>query len=320
MKTALPRVAPPRPSPPFNLRAVAGEYSTWILLLVLIAIGTAVTPLFFSVQNFIDVLQQSSIIGVMAVGQFLVILTGGIDLGVGSMLALSAIVGALGVGVTPAIGIGTSILVCGAIGAVTGLVIALGRLPPFIVTFGILAIARGAALTITSGGPVNLQPSWFLGLGKGLWPQAVWVVVILLAYLLLAKLPVGRHIYATGGNVDAARVSGINTTGIYVLVYALSAACAAIGGLVFTARSTVALPTYGAGYELQTIAACVLGGTDLFGGTGKLSGVILGVIILTMLGNILDLTGVNPFWNFIAVGLALWISVSFRSRLIALKR
>ena len=255
----------------------------------------------------------------MAVGQFLVILTGGIDLGVGSMLALSAIVGALGVGVTPLIGIVASILVCGAIGAVTGVIVALGRLPPFIVTFGILAIARGAALTITSGGPVNLQPSWFLFIGEGLWPQTIWAVVILLAYLLLAKLPVGRHIYATGGNVDAARVSGINTTGIYVLVYALSAACAAIGGLIFTARSTVALPTYGAGYELQTIAACVLGGTDLFGGSGKLSGVILGVIILTMLSNILNLTGVNPFWNFIAVGLALWVSVSFRSRLMTWK-
>jgi len=304
----------------FDLRAAGVEYSTWILLVVLIAVGTSVTPLFFSTQNFIDILQQSSIIGVMAVGQFIVILTGGIDLGVGSMLALAAIVGALGVGVSPAIGIVGSIAVCSLIGAATGLLIALGRLPPFIVTFATLAIARGAALTTTSGGPVNLAPSWFLDIGTGLWPQAIWAVVIALAWMLLARLPVGRHVYATGGNVEAAKVSGINTTAIYVLVYTLSAACAAVGGLIFAARSTVALPTYGAGYELQTIAACVLGGTDLFGGTGKLSGVVLGVIILTMLSNILDLTGVNPFWNFIAVGLALWLSVSFRSRLIAWKR
>ncbi|MDQ0394803.1 ABC transporter permease [Labrys monachus] len=301
----------------FGLRAAAIEYSTWLLLLALVAVGTWVTPLFLTIGNFNDILQQSSIVGVMAIGQFLVILTGGIDLGVGSMLALSAIVGALGVSVGPIAGIAGSLAVCGAIGAATGIVVALGRMPPFIVTFGVLAIARGVALTITSGKPVNLAPSWFLDIGTGLWPQTIWAGVILIAFLILAKLPTGRHIYATGGNIDAARVSGIDTTAILVLVYTLSALCAAIGGLIFTARSTVALPTYGAGYELQTIAACVLGGTDLFGGTGKLSGVVLGVIILTMLSNILDLTGVNPFWNFIAVGAALWISVSFRSRLTA---
>ena len=310
----------PAPRPRLDLRAAAVEYSTWIILLVLVAVGTAVTPLFFSTENFVDILQQSSIIGVMAVGQFVVILTGGIDLGVGSVLALSAIVGALGVGVSPVVGIVGSVAACSLVGAATGLVIALGRLPPFIVTFATLAIARGAALTITSGGPVNLAPSWFLAIGTGLWPQIIWAAVIGLAWLLLARLPTGRHVYATGGNLDAAKVSGINTTGIFVLVYTLSAACAAVAGLIFTARSTVALPTYGAGYELQAIAACVLGGTDLFGGTGKLSGVVLGVIILTMLSNILNLTGVNPFWNFIAVGLALWISVSFRSRLMAWKR
>ncbi|MBN8998575.1 MAG: ABC transporter permease [Rhizobiales bacterium] len=259
-----------------SLRTLALEYSSWILLAVLVIVGASVTPLFFTTENFVDILYQSSIIGIMAV--------------------------------------------CGFVGAATGAVIAYGRMPPFIVTFGTLAIVRGLALTITSGGPVNLGDSWFLAIGTGIWPQVIWAVVIVLGYILLAKLPIGRHIYATGGNEDAARVSGINSKGVLILVYTISALCAAIGGLIFTARSTVALPTYGQGYELQTIAACVLGGTDLFGGIGKLSGVVLGVIILTMLGNILNLTGVNPFWNFIAIGIALWISVSFRSRLQAGRR
>ena len=297
-------------------RTIALEYSSWILLAVLIIIGTTVSPLFLTPENFVDILYQSSIIGVLAIGQFLVILTGGIDLGVGSVLALSAVVGALGVtvGGVP-LGVAGSLVVCGTLGGLTGAVVALGRMPPFIVTFGTLAIARGLALTLTSGGPVNLADPAFFAIGNGYWPQIIWAAVILAAYVLLARLPVGRHIYATGGNEDSARVSGINTTRILVLVYGLSAVCAAIGGLIFTARSTVALPTYGQGYELQAIAACVLGGTDLFGGTGKLAGVVIGVIILTMLGNILTLTGVDPFWNFIAIGAALWISVTFRSRL-----
>jgi ribose transport system permease protein len=298
-----------------GLRTVALEYSSWILLLVLIAAGTAVSPLFFTVGNFVDILYQSSIVGVMAIGQFLVILTGGIDLGVGSMLALSAVTGGLGMAFGPPVGIAASVIVCGLLGSATGAAVAFGQLPPFIVTFGTLAIARGLALTLTSGGPVNLGKSWFLAIGAGFWPQIIWAGTIVIAYLLLAKLPVGRHIYATGGNEDAARVSGVNTKGVLIFVYALSAICAAVGGLIFTARSTVALPTYGQGYELQTIAACVLGGTDLFGGSGKLSGVILGVIILTMLGNVLTLTGVDPFWNFTAIGAALWISVAFRARL-----
>lgn len=304
-------------APRFDLRGAAIEYSSWIILAALLVVGSMVTPLFLTVDNMVDVLQQSAIIGVLAIGQFLVILTGGIDLGVGSMLALSAMLSALCIasGLSPVWGIATAIVGCGLLGAATGGVIARGKLPPFIVTFAMLAIARGISLTLTSGGPVNLGESWFLEIGQGYWPQTIWAGVIVVAYLLLARLPVGRHIYASGGNVDAARVSGINTDGIYVLVYTLSAVCAAIGGIIFTARSTVALPTYGAGYELQAIAACVLGGTDLFGGIGKLSGVIIGVIILTMLSNILDLAGVNPFWNFIAVGVALWVSVAFRSRL-----
>jgi ribose transport system permease protein len=297
-------------------RRILVDYSPWFILALLIVVGSAITPLFLTPGNLLNILQQSAIVGVLTLGQFLVILTSGIDLSVGSLLALSTMVGAVGVthaGIAEGVALGA--IVCGALGAISGLVVARGGLPPFIVTFGMMAIARGAALTMTSGAPINLNGSALGVIGGGLWPESIWVLAILAIYFLLNRLRIGRHIYATGGNIEAARVSGIKTSSLLVLVYGISGLCASIGGLVFMARSTVALPTSGVGYELQTIAACVLGGADLFGGVGRLSGAVIGVIILTMLSNILDLTGVNPFWDYLAVGVTLWISVMLRSRL-----
>ena len=294
------------------------DFFPWLLLALLIVVGGALTPLFLTTGNFANILQQSAIIGVLALGQFVVILTGGIDLSVGSLLALSGMVGAIGLahfGI--AAGVVISVVVCGLLGGMSGIVVARGGLPPFIVTFGMMAIARGLALTLTSGAPVNLNGSALGAIGGGFWPQSIWAAAIIAVYFLLNRLRIGRHIYAIGGNFDAARVSGIETTPLIVLVYGVSGLCAAIGGLMFMARSTVALPTSGVGYELQAIAACVLGGTDLFGGVGRLSGAVIGVIILTMLSNILDLRGVNPFWDYLAVGITLWISVMLRSRLAA---
>jgi ribose transport system permease protein len=299
-------------------RRVVVDYSPWFILALLIIVGSAITPLFLTPGNFLNILQQSAIIGVLTLGQFLVILTGGIDLSVGSMLALSAMVGAVGLthaGIVA--GVAISAIVCGALGAISGLIVARGGLPPFIVTFGMMAIARGTALTMTSGAPINLNGSSLGVIGGGLWPESIWALATLAIYFLLSRLRIGRHIYATGGNIEAARVSGIKTSPLLVAVYGVSGLCASIAGLTFMARSTVALPTSGVGYELQTIAACVLGGADLFGGVGRLSGAVIGVVILTMLSNILDLTGVNPFWDYLAVGVTLWLSVMLRSRLTA---
>ncbi len=299
-----------------NWRRFLLDYSPWFLLGLLTIVGSVVSPLFLTPGNLLNILQQSAIVGVLTVGQFLVILTGGIDLSVGSLLALAAMVGAIALthaGILA--GVVASLITCGALGALSGLIVTRGGLPPFIVTFGMMAIARGAALTMTSGAPVNLNGSSFGVIGAGVLPELIWALVILAVYLLLERFRIGRHIYATGGNIDAAKVSGIKTTPLLVLVYGISGLCASVGGLIFMARSTVALPTSGVGYELQTIAACVLGGADLFGGSGRLAGAVIGIIILTMLSNILDLTGVNPFWDYLAVGITLWISVILRSRL-----
>ena len=294
------------------------DCSPWFILALLIIVGSAITPLFLTPGNLLNILQQSAIVGVLTLGQFLVILTSGIDLSVGSMLALSAMVGA--VGLTHAgigAGVALSAIVSSALGAISGLIVARGGLPPFIVTFGMMAIARGLALTMTSGAPINSNGSSLGVIGGELSQESIWALAILAIYFLLNRLRIGRHIYATGGNIEAARVSGIKTSPLLVVVYGILGLCASIAGLTFMARSTVALPTSGVGYELQTIAACVLGGADLFGGVGRLSSAVIGVVILTMLSNILDLTGVNPFWDYLAVGVTLWLSVMLRSRLTA---
>jgi ribose transport system permease protein len=299
-------------------RRLVVDYSAWLILALLIVVGGAITPLFLTPGNLLNILQQSAIVGVLTLGQFLVILTSGIDLSVGSLLALSAMVGAVGLthaGIVA--GVALSAIVCGALGAISGLIVARGGLPPFIVTFGMMAIARGLALTMTSGAPINLNGSALGVIGAGLWPESIWALAILAVYFLLYRLRIGRHIYATGGNIEAAKVSGIKTSPLLVVVYGISGLSGSLAGLMFMARSTVALPTSGAGYELQTIAACVLGGADLFGGVGRLSGAVIGIVILTMLNNILDLTGVNPFWDYLVVGVTLWVSVMLRSRLTA---
>jgi ribose transport system permease protein len=299
-------------SPIWKRRAI--DYNAWLLLLILAIFGASLTPLFATASNLSNVLEQSAIIGVLAIGQFLVVLTGGIDLSVGSVMALMAMLGAMSM---PLGGLSASIItiLAGAItGAISGLIIVKGHLPPFIVTFGMLAIARGVALTLTGGEGVSIsQDSDLAMFGFGIWPVLVWAVAIAAVCILLSRTRTGIHIYSAGGNIEASRVSGINTGGVIVLVYSLSGVCGAIAGLLVLARSGVALPTFGEGYELQTIAAVVVGGVSLFGGEGRLSGAVIGVIFMTMLSNVLDLIGANPFWSFCVIGAVLWFAVIFRS-------
>jgi len=297
-------------------RRLAVDYNAWILILLLAAVGSAVTPIFFTVSNLTNVLEQSSIIGVLALGQFLVILTGGIDLSVGAMLALTGMVGAMMMPMGSPLAAVSSIAVGGVLGMISGLVVVRGHLPAFITTFGMMAIARGLALTAHNGGAVNISmKSDFAQIGRGMFPVLVWGVAITLLYLFLHRMRSGTYVYAIGGNIEAARVSGVKSGGVVVLVYAISGVCAAIAGLVFVARSGVALPTYGNGYDLQTIAAVIVGGANIMGGEGKLSGAVIGVVFMTMLSNILDLVGANPFWSFCVIGAVLWIAVMLRSGL-----
>ena len=299
---------------PIDWRRLAVDYNAWLLIAGLAVIGSLLSPLFLTSQNLSNVIQQSAFIGVLALGQYLVILTGGIDLSVGSLLALSTMVGALVMphGSVPAVL--ASVGICTGLGAISGVVVVKGKLPPFIVTFGMLTIARGLDLSLTSGDAVNLPPdSGFAALGFGVFPVLVWAVAVAVVYLFLSQTRTGLYVYAVGGNAEAARVSGVNTGATIILVYAISGALAAVAGLVFLARAGVGLPTYGNGYELQTIAAVVVGGVNIMGGAGKLTGAVIGVIFMTMLSNILNLSDANPFWAYCVIGAVLWLAVMFRS-------
>ncbi|MDR3070155.1 MAG: ABC transporter permease [Propionibacteriaceae bacterium] len=292
---------------------IAIDYMAWILLVLLVIVGFAMKgTLFISVDNLGNIVEQSAIIGVLAIGQFVVVLTGGIDLSVGANMAMMAMI----CGLTMPFGIFGSVaatLLAGIIiGLIAGVVIAYGSLPPFIVTFAMMFVCRGLALTVTAGESVSAIDSPITAVGYG-WPHwAIWLIVAGIIWYILVKTRTGTKIYAVGGNIEAARVSGINTKRILVLVYVISGVCGAVAGMLALARNGVAMPTSGSGYEMQTIAAVVLGGISLFGGEGKFTGAVAGVVFVTMLRNILDSNNADPFWAFCVIGIVLWIAVILR--------
>jgi ribose transport system permease protein len=294
-------------------RRRAIDYMAWFLLALLVVIGFALKgSLFFSPDNLTNIVEQSAIIGVLAIGQFVVVLTGGIDLSVGSVMALMAMIA----GVTMPLGTfgstGVTLAAGAAVGVVSGLVIVFGGLPPFITTFAMMAVCRGLALTITSGESVSAIGSPLTAFGYGPRHWAVWLACVAIIWYLLSRTRLGVHVYAAGGNLEAARVSGINTRGVIILVYVIAGVCGAIAGLLSLARNGVAMPTSGVGYEMQTIAAVVLGGINLFGGEGRFSGAVAGVVFVVMLRNILDASNADPFWSFCVIGAVLWLAVVLR--------
>lgn len=293
------------------------DYMAWILLVALAVVGiVAKGTLFVSGTNLNNIVQQSVVIGMLAIGQFVVVLTGGIDLSVGSSMALTAMVVGLAMPWGTPAAIGVTLAVGAAIGVLSGLVVVYGGLPPFIVTFAMMAIARGLALTVTNGNAVQELNTPLLSLGFGWQKVVVWFVVIAAVWYLLARTRTGTHVYSVGGNIEAARVSGINVRGVVVLVYVISGLCAAIAGVLEFARNGgVAVPTSGQGYEMQTIAAVVLGGVNLMGGEGRLTGAVAGVVFVVMLRNILDLSNANAFWSFCVIGAVLWVAVMLRGAL-----
>lgn len=280
---------------------------------------------FLSNENMLIVLRQVSINGILAIGMTFVIITAGVDLSVGSVLALSGIVAArfattnsgLAIGDTAhaiamplivALGIG---IVCGLI---NGTILARYRLQPFIVTMGMLSAARGLTLLTTDGNPVSQLNGDFRWLGNG-YIAAIPVPVILflalfaLAWLLLNKSIFGRYVYAVGGNQKSARTSGISVIRIKVLVYTLCAALAGIAGLILTARTGSAQTNAGAAYELDAIAAVVIGGTSMSGGVGTLVGTFFGILIIGVMNNGLDLLGVQSYYQQIIKGALIVVAV-----------
>ena len=294
------------------------RYGIAVAFFVLCVILAFANQYFLTRGNVLNVLRQTSINGILAVGMTFVILTAGIDLSVGSVLAFCGIVSASFVaGLTPwnpAFAVALGIL-CGLLlGSVNGLLVAKLRVPPFVATLGMLSVARGLTFIYNDGMPVpNLSPEYrFIGQGLLLGipvPVLVFALIAACAWVVLRLTTYGRYVYAVGGNERSARTSGINTRRIVFSVYAISGALAGLSAQVLTARTTSALPQAAVAYELDAIAAVVIGGTSLSGGTGGVVGTIFGALIIGVINNGLDLMGVSSYYQQVIKGTIIVLAV-----------
>ena len=276
-----------------------------VLILLLMVIGmTIAKPVFIRSANIINIFRQVSVIGTLAFGVTLIIITGGIDLSSGSVVALVGVVAATFA--SPGDSVFLAILIALVVGAACGLfngtVLAMTGIPPFIVTLGMMTAARGAALLFTDGRPVSDISDGFLYFGSGTVgflpvPVLIFLVMGIMTHVLLRKSKFGKTIYAYGGNEQAAKVCGINVKRVLIIVYTYAGIMSAVGGIILTARVSSGNPTAGLGYELDAIASAVIGGTSLNGGVGFISGTIIGALIIGVLNNGLTLMGVSPYWQ-----------------------
>jgi len=289
------------------------------IALLLVSVGLAVlSPDFLTVANLLNVMRQVSINALIAFGMTLVILLGGIDLSVGSILALSSvgIATLIQSGVSPLLATLLGVLGGGLMGLLNGLVVSKGKVAPFIATLASMTILRGLALVVSGGSPITgFDSDLFSMLGggyvAGLIPiPVVWMLLMFgLFAFLLKKTVFGRHVYATGGNEEAARLSGVKVDQIKLWVYTLSGAMSAMAGVVLTSRLNSAQPTAGSGYELDAIAAVVLGGTSLTGGRGWIFGTLMGALLIGVLNNGLNLLGVSSFYQQVIKGVVILLAV-----------
>lgn len=296
------------------------KYKSVIGLIVFSLIIAIFNDRFLTMGNILNVLRQTSINSVIAAGMTFIILTGGIDLSVGSTLALTGAIMAslLSAGVPLIIALLLTILLGAFIGFLNGLIIAKGKVQPFIATLAMMTIIRGATLIFTNGRPISTgdfpAADQFYWLGSGRLfgipaPVYVTILVFVIAYYLLKHTSLGRYVYALGGNEEATKLSGINVDLIKYKVYAISGALAAVAGLIVTARLSSAQPQAGSGYELDAIAAVVLGGTSLAGGKGGVIGTIIGALIIGILNNALNLMDVTSYYQLLAKGIVILIAV-----------
>lgn len=296
------------------------EQKSLITLLALIIFVSCLSDNFFTLNNFFNILQQTSINAIIAVGMTLVILTSGIDLSVGSTFALAGAITAsiIGYDISPFIAIATSLLLGALLGAFSGLIIAKGKLQAFIATLVMMLILRGVTLVYTKGSPISTGMNdnsdffeWFaFGRVFGIpVPILIMMFVFVFAWYLLKYTRLGRYIYALGGNEAATRLSGINVDRVKIIVYAISGVLCALASTIEVARLSSAQPTAGTGYEMDAIAAVVLGGTSMSGGRGKIIGTLIGALILGFLNNGLNMLGVDAYYQMIVKGVVILLAV-----------
>lgn len=302
-----------------DLISPSGVTGPLIGLIVLCIFLSIATDSFLSFRNFVNILDQITVLGIMAVGMTFVILIGGIDLSVGSVLALAMMVlGYLAVtmGLPMPVAIAGALIVSAICGAASGLFVTMFNVPAFIATLAMMSIARGLANMITNGSQIIGFPAWFnmaaiIRYGGFLTlTVAVMLVVFVLAFLFQRYREGGRALYAIGGSPEVARLAGINVKRATVLVYVASAVLAGLGGILMAARLDAVQPSSGVSYELDAIAAVVIGGTSLSGGTGGIGGTLIGVLIIGVLRNGLNLMQVSPFLQAVIIGLVILLAVA----------
>ncbi len=287
-----------------------------ILFIMVLFLGIARTQYFLQPTNLVNVLLQSSINAILAIGVTFCIITGGIDLSVGSILAVSGVVVAkFAVAGNVAVGILLALVVGFFMGAINGLLVIKLKLVPFIATLAMMGIGRGIVLIISKGAPISNMPDSIRYIGRGRIvgvpvPVLLMVAMIALGFYILTYTKLGRSLYCVGGNVEATRLSGINVQKVMFSAHAWSGLMAGLAGIVMTARLNSAQPTAGDGYELDAIAASVIGGVSLAGGEGNAIGVFLVALIMGVLRNGLNLMNVSANWQRVAIGLVLILAMS----------
>lgn len=291
------------------------------VIILLVIIMSFVKPVFMTGENILNVLRQVSINGILAVGITFVIITGGIDLSIGSIVAVTAVLtGSLletGAPMAAAIAVGMA----GAVvfGIINGALIAFSGLPPFIATLSTMTIARGFAMVYSNGRNYVIMHETFLKIGKGYIfgiPNPIWLLalVCVIAFVLLNWTVWGRHVLAFGGNKNAARLAGVRTRLIELSVYVLCAVLSGIAAIVLVSRTSTGQPIAGTGYELDAIAACAIGGTSMTGGSGTIGGTIMGFIIIGIMLNSLTLLNVSSFYQQIVKGIIIVVAVMLDMR------
>ncbi|MFM2362830.1 MAG: ribose transporter permease [Bacteroidota bacterium] len=303
------------------------KFQSLIALLLLCRVLSFLTDKFFTADNGLNILRQVAVNTIIATGMTLIVLTAGIDLSVGSVLALCGAITAglfknglefvsadLFVGFTILGAILGGLLIGTLLGWFNGFTVTKFNVPPFVATLAMLTIARGFTMLYTKGHPISNLGNHFAFIGNGSFigiPVPVWIaiIVVLIAVFITQKTKLGRYIYAIGGNEQAAKLSGINIKKVKLTVYAMAGALAALGGIIVTARLDSAQPNAGISYELDAIAAVVIGGTSLSGGKGSVWGTVMGAVIIGVLNNGLVLLNVSPFWQQVVKGGVILLAV-----------
>jgi ribose/xylose/arabinose/galactoside ABC-type transport system permease subunit len=293
------------------IRQYLSKYSLWCVFFALLVVASLVSPSFLTYRNISNVLRQFSIMGVLAVGMTFVILTGGIDLSVGGVMALSCVLVAV---LAPLLGdmiplVIIACLISGAVmGLATGITITYGRLQPFITTLGMAAVAEGMGFILSDGRPIIIPDRSWAVIGNGYVlgvpiPVIIFLTAIIIGQVVVSKTVFGTYVYALGGNEEATRLSGVNTRRYKLIAYLISGVLASLGGVMMAGRITVGDPGVGTGYSLDAIAAVVVGGTRLGGGFGSVSNTLLGASIIGVLNNLFNLLNISPYPQMVFKGL-----------------